>query len=362
MKNIKPPQLILSIILWLFVLHGMNVFADAAKAASESSDRMSHGDRRSENLIEVKLPPGLYLFQPNFKTNVLGPLFIVEDGRLVDPYLRVQKIGLAEFGKNYIQQKTFNAYSGTERIGKFENNEIDESGFPCSRKSFPKEIFVTSRYTGAPLPGEYVFEHSNYPFRENFYEPVRAIVTPESFSKSVRSKPLTVDKHDIARAAALAKGKLRGSILASLRARKDKYFFNEKATRSYIVVDDQQVDISAVILLQATDLNGNGKKELVGVYALSVVNEKAQDSGIFKTPFVVWDNDEVEILLPPLQTEHIFSGAIDIDQNGQSELVVQEMIHEIDRDEPELGKQIGILHRSKDGWKLIYQTLGVGCL
>ena len=75
-----------------------------------------------------------------------------------------------------------------------------------------------------------------------------------------------------------------------------------------------QVDISAVILLQATDLNGNGKKELVGVYALSVVDEKSQDSGIFKTPFVVWDNDEVEMLMPPLQTPRIFAGAIDIDQ------------------------------------------------
>ncbi|MEK7758559.1 MAG: hypothetical protein AAB304_02990 [Pseudomonadota bacterium] len=344
------------------MFHGMNVFADVAKVASESSDRMSQGDRRSDGLIEVKLPPGLYLFQPNFKTNVLGPLFIVEDGRLVDPYIRVQKIGLAEFGKKYIQQRTFNAYSGTERIGKFENNAIDESGFPCSRKSFSTEIFVTSRYTGAPLPGEYVFEHSKNPFIENLYEPVRVIATPESFSKSVRSKPLTVDKHDIARAAALAKGKLRSSILALLTARKDKYFFNEKANRSYIDVDGQQVDISAVILLQATDLNGNGKKELVGVYALSVVDEKSQDSGIFKTPFVVWDNDEVEMLMPPLQTPRIFAGAIDIDQDGQSELVVQEGIDEKDSDEPEMGKRIGILHRLKDGWKLIYQTLGVGCL
>jgi hypothetical protein len=344
------------------MFHGMTVFADVARTASESTGRMSQGDRRSENPIEVKLPPGLYLFQPNFKTNVLGPLFIVEDGQLVDPYLRVQKIGLAEFGKKYVQQKTFNAYSSTERIGKFENNAIDESGFPCSRKSFPTEIFVTSRYTGAPLPGEYVFEHSKNPFIENLYEPVRAIATPKSFSKSVRSKPLTVDKHDIARAAALAKGRLRSSILALLSARKDKYFFNEKASRSYVDVDGLQVEISTVILLQATDLNGNGKKELLGVYALSVVDENSQDAGRFLTPFVVWDSDEVEMLMPPSQTPRIFAGAIDIDQDDQFELVVQEGIDEKDSDEPEMGKRIGVLRRSHDGWRMVYQTVGVGCL
>jgi hypothetical protein len=108
-------------------------------------------------------------------------------------------------------------------------------------------------------------------------------------------------------------------------------------------------------------LNGNGKKELVGVYALSVVDESSQDAGRFLTPFVVWDNDEVEMLMPPLQTPRIFAGAIDIDLDDQFELVVQEGIDEKGSDEPEMGKRIGILHRSKEGWKLIYQTLEVGC-
>lgn len=117
----------------------------------------------------VKLPDGLYLYQPNAGDEVLAkgdkdtvrPLVIVEKGKFVDPFLRAQEIGFEKFVQKYVTGKTFNVYVGPEQVGVLSNVEFAT----CSRGEFVPDILGRGRYTGRALPtvpSRYITNHPIY--------------------------------------------------------------------------------------------------------------------------------------------------------------------------------------------------------
>ncbi len=148
----------------------------------------------------VKLPDGLYLYQPYAGDEVFAkgdkdtirPLFIVEKGKLVDPFLRAQKMGLEKFMRKYVSGKTFNVYAGPELVGKLSDVEFAT----CSRGEFVPDLLGKGKYAGKSLPtvpSKYITNHAIHTGLKMVMAPVELRLGPAISPSSKKNASDTIE-------------------------------------------------------------------------------------------------------------------------------------------------------------------------
>ena len=317
--------------------------------------------------MQINLPDGLYLFQskiiqmykyrPEIKDDVFSPLLIVKNGKLLDPYSLAKKIGIQKFMKEYVTEKTFNVFVGTEMIGKLSGVKLkffETNTCPSGRLLF--DIEGTGTYEGKPLPGRYedksVYAGKNNELLLNLAI-MKAIATPQAFYKSKKMEAFTVTEDDKRRAVnEFQKNKtLISETIKPLKeriAQKNGTIIGEEAYLSFIKV---------------IDLDDNGMKDGVGEFGLNVTytrtsDYKKRESWIFgNNLFMLWDTGKIEKILFGMENSPAFSlgGLIDIDQNGVQELIVQSSSGPYVEDD-NTGKRIEVFQHDSSGWKSIYRS------
>lgn len=296
----------------------------------------------------VKLPDGLYLYQPDYRRNVFSPLVIVEQGKFVDPYHRGNELGTEKFYEKYLRGKVFGVYAGFERVGELKNVTMDD-GPKCWKSNFVSEKYGSGQYRGKPLPGKYVFEMSNNPFQSEIFDTLRAIIVPAATWASKPDVLFEIDKSDTLRAQEIARRELAPYVSSHVR----------ELLKSQISEELRELK-SSIKVLFVRDLDGNGKKDFVGVYSLTVGDRAGRIEQVFDTPFVIWDSSKLERLsagYPKLGIGRlIFSGAIDFDHDGIQELVLQTEVYG-KGEEPDTGKYIEIFRRAPNGWLRVFRSV-----
>lgn len=341
MKTIK----LLLLLLLVFVIG--NVTGTAA-------EQKESGASKAEQPFQVKLPDGLYLFQPKLHESRFSPLFIVEKGKLIDPYPLAKKMGIPKFMKKYVTGKTFNVYVGTEMIGKLNNVELQPFNDCLSEEMFP-DIPVSGKYEGRPLTGIYG-DKSIYPDNKaaiSFYKgEVKAIATPQSFKASRKMETFTVTEEDKAEAIEAVRENLIAEALKSMEEwakREKRQIVGEKGSR--------------LVFAKAIDLDGNGRKDIVGLYELLISHrlESTQYTGgqFREILFILWDTGKIE-KIPFSYGVGGLGGLVDLDQDGVLEIVLQiDLSVFFETDGAEDGRRIEIWQHTLSGWKRIYHTMNV---
>lgn len=306
----------------------------------------------------VRLPDGLYLLQPNYKRNVFSLLVIVEHGKLIDPYIRSNEIGAEQFYKTYAQGKTFHVYAGTQEIGVLDQLAFEYSS-KCWNSDFLSEKLGTGRYVGKPLPGKYIFEFSNSPFGQNVpYDSLRVIAAPVTFgtSNSATGFQFQMDKSDVASVEKIVRRELVPHSMQRVRQ-----ILKENT------VGELQESESSVSALRALDIDGNGRKDWVGIYTLRVKGnfrgfrgDVTQGDQSLEIPFILRDTGKLERTFESFPKAGVgdmtFSAVLDIDGDGLQELILQTQVYGAG-EEPDSGKFIEILRRTPQGWASIYKTV-----
>lgn len=115
---------------------------------------------------------------------------------------------------------------------------------------------------------------------------------------------------------------------------------------------------SKLEVAEAFDLDGNGKKDLVGVYDLSV---KHSGGGLWSVEilFVLWDTGRVEkIAFGEISPAFTLGGVIDVDQDGVQELILSTSLIDTQKGVND-GREVRLLRHNHSGWTSIYRTMGV---
>ncbi|MBI2411722.1 MAG: hypothetical protein HYV24_00725 [Deltaproteobacteria bacterium] len=331
----------------LIVLFLVFIFTAHCAFAEEGSNKTGE--------FKARLPDGLYLYQPKIKKEPFSPLFIVEKGKLIDPYAMADKIGMERFDKEYVRGKGFNVYAGSELIGKL-NNLIIMTDNPENVKEYSSNIIGYGKYSGGPLPGE-VSDGSYYANDFNIdFATIKAVLTPETF-KYTKERQFNVTEEDAKRATNAVRKKYVSyakSIIAKILAKEKRKIIAESR--------------SSLDFLTAVDLDGNGKKELIGNYSFSYkyVDDKypidLNDSGLYEIEvlFVLRDSGIAEKVMEGIVRHPAFSlgGIIDLDGDGVYELIVQESLSPDVAYDPG-GKRIAVLRHYLEGWEKVFSTVRV---
>lgn len=310
----------------------------------------------------VKLPDGLYLYQPKIKKEPFSPLFIIDKGKLVDPYALRDRIGIERFDKEYVNGKRFNVYTGDELIGTMSGVILLLSN-PENMKEYSSDIIGYGTYSGGPLPGE-VSDGSLYAddFNTDFGT-IKTVLTPEAFKDSKERARFKATKEDAKRATDAVRkryGLYAKGIIANVLAKEKQQILGESR--------------STLDFVTAVDLNGNGKKELIGTYSFAYDHKARSVDNIIALSsldmlFIMWDSGKVEKISVGTESFPAYSlgGIIDLDGDGVYELIVQESIAFKYEYNPDIdyegfspdGKRIVIFKYSHSGWKKVFCTITV---
>lgn len=315
--------------------------------------------------MQINLPDGLYLFQskiiqmykyrPEIKDDVFSPLLIVKNGKLLDPYSLAKKIGIQKFMKEYVTEKTFSVFVGTEMIGKLSGVKLkffETNTCPSGRLLF--DIEGTGTYEGRPLPGRYedksVYVHNNDKTLLN-QAIVKAVAVPQPYHKSKKNEAFILTEDQKAKVIKDVREKLVSEAMKPIEARLNKEH------RIILREDRSRLDFIKIL-----NLENSGKKDHVGVYTLYVSHRKISDSirtgvAFNEILFILWDSGKIEKILFGMENSPAFSlgGLIDIDQNGVQELIVQSSSGPYVEDD-NTGKKIEIFQHDSSGWKSIYRS------
>ncbi|MBI5493214.1 MAG: hypothetical protein HY893_09810 [Deltaproteobacteria bacterium] len=301
--------------------------------------------------FKIKLPDGLYLYQPKIKEEVFSPLFIVEKGALVDPYALAVKIGEKKFIKDYVEGKRFHVYIEGVTAGiltevKFEFVNV------CYSDEFLPDIRGKGKYEGKPLKKAYS-NKSLYAFNE--YErsdgSLKAIAAPVELTTDKALKDFEVtEKNKAMTVEAVRKNFVPGAF--ELIKKRLETLYEEKQ-----VITGQWGKLK---FLKSFNKGGN-KKGLIGLYTLYVsFRDAARQEGIdagysAEILFSMVDNKIEQVaFVDGYEPAYNLGGVIDTDGDGITELILEEGI--ISDKEPEDGKNISILRQTSAGWKEIYHS------
>lgn len=358
----------MKIIRLLLLLLLIFVIGNAAGAVAEQKESAAS---KAEQPFQVKLPDGLYLFQPlpqdkiyeldagewkpipNPAKDDFSPLFIVKDGKLSDPYSLANKIGIDKFNKKYVIVKTFRVYNGTEKIGELTDIKLNSLDNWCS-KEFHPNIAGKGKYNGKPLSGRKV-DSSTYIHRDFIlpFVTIKATATPQSFQGAKNMEEFTITEEDKAKAAEAVRDNFLPETLNQIK--------NKLKQRNRIFIGEEK-SLSRFEFLKAIDLDGNGSKDIIGVYTPFFRYKEKPEGGrnelnsnaIF---FVLWDTGKIEkLLLGHLINDFGLVGVIDIDQDGIQEVIIQVSVS---LDSEFTGKQIEVFKHNSSGWRRIYQSVKI---
>lgn len=307
----------------------------------------------AEESFKVKIPEGLYLYHPKIDKEVFSPLFIVEKGKLIDPYALAKRVGIEAFNERYVKDKVFSVYVGRELTGRLSSVKLESVNF-CYSTEFLPDIRGNGRYEGMPLMEKYV-NKSLYVDNDNNlrHGSIRAIISPEPVS-STKTEEFTVTDEDRVEVAEKSIRQFDPEAMEYMKKwletlNEHKYTITEKVPRLDSV--------------KAFDMDGNGKKDLIGVYTLYVGardvsgNSRSKESNIAEILYVMHDNGTMERAAIDYGTEPAFglAGVVDIDQDGFYELAIQ-LDAGSDKEPDDEGKKIDILRHTSSGWESIYRT------
>ena len=349
----------------------------AGNTAGTAAEQKEAAASKAEQAFQVKLPDGLYLFQPlpqdtiyeldtgagkwrsipNPAKDDFSPLFIVQNDKLIDPYSLANKIGIDKFNKKYVIGKTFNVYNGTEKIGELKDVRLGFENNWCSNE-FLSNIAGKGKYKGKPLPGK-LQDRSIYisggDAADPFFSPIKAIATLQSFQASKDMEPFTITEEDKTKAIEVVREKVLPEAMEEIRKR---------LKRHKIMLIGEKIEHSNLNFLKAVDLDGNGSKEIIGIYSPRIrYNWKSPEGKDYKSEssreilFLLWDTGKIErILLGDMIFSFGLGGIIDIDHDGIQELIIQ---ISVSRDSELSGKRIEIFKHNSSGWRRIYQSVKI---
>ena len=304
--------------------------------------------------LKVKLPDGLYLYQPKINAEPFSPLFIVDNGRLIDPYTLRDKIGMEGFDKEYVKGKEFNVYAGSEQIGVLSDIELLIHN-PRNEEEYSSDMAGYGKYSGGPLPGQIAY-YSLY-LASDFYinmGTLKAVLTPKAYINSIKSQRFKVTEEDAKRA------------IDAVRKRYEPYakgiIVKDLAKENRKIIAESR---SGLDFVTAIDLDGNGEKELIGIYSFAYeYKSRSIDGGTALASldmlFILWDSGKVEEILVGTKAFPAFSlgGIIDLDGDGVYELIVQEDVSpKVEYDQG--GKRIEVLRHYPSGWKKVFETVSL---
>lgn len=340
MKIIK----LLLLLLLVFVIG--NTTGNAAEQKESAASK-------AEQPFQVKLPDGLYLFQPKLHESRFSPLFIVEKGNLIDPYPLAKKMGIPKFMKKYVTGNTFNVYIGTEMIGKLSNLRLNFDGYYRSKEIYP-DIQGSGKYDGKPLPGRGV-DNSLYIINSYFLDraTVKAIATPQSFKTSKKMEKFTITEEDRSKIIE----SIQKHLVPEIIEQKNEFL---KRIGGQIIGDKR----SRLVFAKALDIDGNGIKDFIGYYELrmSYKTRENKDSLSFNSfHFVLRDSGEIKSIYLPTNPYSI-GGILDINQDNIQEIVFQltaTINVEDSYDEEDWGSYVEIFQYSFSGWTRIFDSVAI---
>lgn len=305
--------------------------------------------KKAETPIQVKIPDGLYLYKPYFgedKSGIFSPLVLVKNKKLIDPYVLAKKIGFEALSRECVTGKTFNVYVGSELFGKLRNLNLYYVSTPmrCQGGDFLLDIQCKGHYEGKPLPYGWFKEEKGSGYWYKYYGSTKIVVTPEGFKMTEKPLLFPVTDADMERMVeAVRKNFVPSTVehLNKLYKNENRRVIGESGSRLYVA--------------EAFDLDGNGEKDLVGIYGFSA---KHTAGGFWGNDivFVLWDTGKIEKIASDYYRSPAFilGGVIDIDQDGIQELIMASRC----TPGPDSGdrRQIDILHHGPSGWKSIFRS------
>jgi hypothetical protein len=306
--------------------------------------------KKAATPIQVKIPDGLYLYKPYFSERWSGnfsPLILVKNKKLMDPYLVAEEKGYEAYLSKYVVGKTFDVYVGSERFGSLRELDL---GFryssPCRRDEFIPDMVGNGEYEGKPLPSEWFIEKEMWGNRYKIYGSTRILITPQTYRGPKGQVLLSMTDDDMKRAEEAVRKHLVPGEIEEINKRLAK----EKDR----VIGESK---SRLAVIEAFDLDFNGKKDIVGQYYLSTkTNTRGYWSrGIW---FVLWDTGKIEKIKYQYNggiNQIMIGGVVDIDQDGILELIIATGVTSRHEDVGE-GRQIDILRHGPLGWTSIYRS------
>ena len=281
--------------------------------------------------FKINIPEGIYLYQPWINEATFSPLFIIRDGKLLNPYelygakergsdcerTEEEKKVLDSFMRENVIGQSFNIYVGTEKVGSL-NKVVFENCNECEAR------VMFSSMSGA---GDYAGERfTRYVKSTDFqmqYSSLKAVATPSSHTKGIKNRPFTLTEQDKAKVIESVRREFLSAAMERLNAAlQPPHYSSVKASKE---------GRSRLDSLQAIDLNGNGRKDFIGIYTFYVIyTEESETSDepwgniSEEIVFVMFDNGRVETVVSTLgEPSFSLGGVIDIDGDGIQELIIQ---------------------------------------
>ena len=182
--------------------------------------------------------------------------------------------------------------------------------------------------------------------RYKIYGSARILITPQTYQGPKRQVLLSVTDDDMKRAEEAVRKHLVPGEIEEMNKRLAK----EKDR----VIGESK---SRLRVIEAFDLDFNGKKDIVGGYYLSTkTNTRGYWSGGIW--FVLWDTGKIEKIKYQYNggiNQIMIGGVVDVDQDGIQELILVTGVMSRDEEGGE-GRQIDILRHRPLGWTSIYRS------
>ncbi|CAG1066696.1 hypothetical protein BAC1_02325 [uncultured bacterium] len=324
----------------------------------------------AQGSFKVNLPEGLYMYKPYTRSgDLFAALFVVEKGRLVEPNAFFPKgyrddpeqfLGKEEakafegFVDKYVKGNAFNVYAGAEFKGRLSGVEMNLSNFCYTDEFFP-DIIGSGKYEGDHVLVESDEDSSLYIFNtlEREFGALKSTATPLSFERP-QTNQFEVTEDDKAKAVEAVRRDLLPEASERIQGKLDK--------ENRVIRDESG---SRLNILKAIDIDGNGKKELLGIYTINVSHNKEDDKNkiiparaFSEVLFILWDSGKIEMIFSEEFMTPAFSliGLFDIDDDGIHELAIQRFVASLKEPDGGDGRQIVILRHDPAGWKAIYSS------
>jgi hypothetical protein len=315
-----------------------------------ASDRILVQKSPGDKSFQATIPDGLYLYKPEIKKDYFSPLFLVKEGKLLDPYT----INKNETLKGYTSGKTFDVITGIETIGKLSdvNLEIIEG---CQwAEGYAQNINGSGKYTGSPLQEEQYVKGSFYTRNEFLAYTTPKFISGPSDTSKIKGKGLSITEEDRVRVIDAVRRQLMPDAIKKIN--EDLQLMKENR----IVSDDKD---SILKVAWAVDLEGNGKKSIIGIYCFSLKLKERDTAAsdhsvrtgyVSDILFVLRDNGTIEQVAMSLGFISAFSFINMVDLNGDG---FKEIIMECgDIGEDFHGKTIEVYHYSSSGWERVFKS------
>lgn len=342
--------IIRSVFIFVILLLSMQCHANADAIADHSTVRQNKQSKGTD--FKTNLPNGLYLYKSKKENNVFSPLFIANDGRLIDPYIAAEKIGQKMFINKYVQNKTFNVVTGSTEMGELSNIILNFEKH-AQTKEFVKNIEVNGNYKGKDLQAKDIIGNSFFTEKDffNFAFP-KFIATPQKYFTGLESE-FSISKQDIEKILEKAKEHF---LPEAQRIVSEEF----KIENRIIIGSESSIDYAWAI-----DLEQNGKKVIVGCYSIAFIY-KDQDYKVieqqkggydFEILFSYRENGEIKQISMSDGKVPGFSliNAIDLNGDGIKEIII-ESNRELELEDSSSGKSIEIFSLFSHGWEKIFQS------